>query len=186
MAQPSSPQRKRILDAAVAILAQKGQGGLTVRAVALESGFSTSGIYTWFGGKDGLLEAVYSEGFASFRTFIASADGESDVHTRMLRSADLYWQWAMAHPTHYLLMFAGVPGLFAPSHEEAVAAGLAYSDLVARVEAWRPADPEPNDTAHHIWATLHGYTMLQLAGPPTERQLAFERYQGGVQRLLAV
>ena len=31
----SSPQRQRVLDAAVAILGEKGQAGLTVRAVAV-------------------------------------------------------------------------------------------------------------------------------------------------------
>ena len=184
MAEPSSPQRQRILDAAVAVLAQKGQGGLTVRTVALKAGYSTSGIYTWFGGKDGLLEAIYSDGFASFRAHIATADTEPDPRTRLVRSAELYWRWALANPTHYLLMFAGVPGLFAPSHEEAVKAGFAYDDLVARVEALHGTAVDPHETAHHVWATLHGYTMLQLAGPPAEPQEAFERFQRGVERLI--
>lgn len=182
MTEASSPQRQRILEAAVAILAAKGQGGLTVRAVATASGFSTTGVYTWFGGKDGLLEAIYSDGFTSFRAHIAAADSDPDPRARLVRSAELYWQWALANPTHYLLMFAGVPGLFSPSAEAVANAQLAYDDLVWRIEAFTSADPD--ESAHHFWSTLHGYTMLQLAGPAIDPQLGFERYQRGVSRLV--
>lgn len=173
-----SPQRQRILDSAVAILAEKGQAGLTVRAVAVASKFSTTGIYTWFGGKDGLLEAIYRDGFARFRAFIAEADSIADSRERLQVAGERYWQWALSNSTHYLLMFAGVPALFAPSAEAVAEADLSYADLVARTAAHTD-----DDVAHHMWASLHGYAMLQIAVPADE-DVAFERLQQGLGRML--
>lgn len=174
----SSPQRQRILDSAVAILAEKGQIGLTVRAVAVASGYSTTGIYTWFGGKDGLLEAIYRDGFSRFRDFIAEADSLSEPRERLQAAGERYWQWALANSTHYLLMFAGVPTLFTPSPEAAAEADLSFTDLVTRSAAFTS-----DDVAHHIWATLHGYTMLQIAMPAAEAQ-SFDRLREGLARML--
>ena len=175
----SSPQRQRILDSAVTILAEKGQSALTVRAVAEASNFSTSGIYTWFGGKDGLLEAIYSDGFARFRASVAQADSDPSPRTRLHRSGELYWEWALANPTHYLLMFAGLPSAFELSEQAVHDAELAFHDLEARVAAFTH-----EDVAHHIWATLHGYAMLQIAIPQPDAQHAAAQMKGGLERLL--
>ena len=175
----SSPQRQRILDAAVAILAQHGQSGLTVRAVATASDFSTTGIYTWFGGKDGLLEAIYTDGFARFRADLAEADTELDPRRRLLLSGERYWDWALANPTHYLLMFSGVPSAFTPSAAAVHDAGLAFVDLVERVAA-----VTSEDVAHHFWATLHGYAMLQISCAPGEEAESLARMQSGLRRAL--
>jgi AcrR family transcriptional regulator len=175
----SSPQRQRILESAVEILATQGQSGLNVRAVAAASGFSTTGIYTWFGGKEGLLEAIYADGFTHFRAFVASADSDPDAASRLRRACELYWEWALGHPTHYLLMFAGVPSAFAPSASASAIADESFDDHLRRIQA-----VTDDDCAHHIWATLHGYAMLQIAMPNTELPEAIERFQGGLDRLL--
>jgi AcrR family transcriptional regulator len=176
----NSPQRQRILEAAVAILADRGEAALTVRAVAVASDFSTTGIYTWFGGKEGLLEAIYRDGFARFRAFVAEADVTPDPRERLRLSGERYWNWALANRTHYLLMFAGVPSRFTPSAEAVAEADLSFADLVQRTAAYTR-----DDAAHHIWATLHGYTMLQLSGASGEQNDAFARLQSGIERTLA-
>lgn len=175
----SSPQRQRILDAAVAILASTGQSGLTVRAVSVASNFSTTGIYTWFGSKDGLLEAIYSDGFARFRAYLAEGDADPSPRSRLYNSGMRYWEWAIANPTHYLLMFAGVPSSFTPSDEAVAAAELAFTDLVERTSAYTD-----EDFAHHIWATLHGYAMLQIAIPRGEPEWFEAQMRLGLERLL--
>jgi AcrR family transcriptional regulator len=65
--------RARILDAALRLLADEGHAALTVRRVATEAGCSTIGVYTWFGGKDGLIDALWTEGFASFAAALRRA-----------------------------------------------------------------------------------------------------------------
>lgn len=174
----SSPQRQRILDSAVAILAETGQSGLTVRAVAVASKYSTTGIYTWFGSKDGLLEAIFSDGFARFRAYVAEADSDPSPRARLYNGAIRYWEWALANPTHYLLMFAGVPSAFTPSEEAQDAAALAFEDHVKRIAAFTD-----EDVAHHFWATVHGYCMLQIA-IPEDPDLADANLRLGLERLL--
>ncbi|MEV5556044.1 TetR/AcrR family transcriptional regulator [Nonomuraea wenchangensis] len=76
--------RTAILDTATHLLVTEGPGALTVRRIAGEAGCSTKVIYTLFGGKDGLVEALWLEGFARFerrlRAAPKSARGERPLH----------------------------------------------------------------------------------------------------------
>ncbi|GAA1708061.1 TetR/AcrR family transcriptional regulator [Nonomuraea bangladeshensis] len=76
--------RTAILDTATHLLVTEGPGALTVRRIAGEAGCSTKVIYTLFGGKDGLVEALWLEGFARFerrlRAAPKSARGERRLH----------------------------------------------------------------------------------------------------------
>ena len=58
--------RSAILEAALEILKAQGHEALTVRKVAERAGCSTIGVYTWFGGKDGLVDAILIDGFRAF------------------------------------------------------------------------------------------------------------------------
>ncbi|MFD0660124.1 TetR/AcrR family transcriptional regulator [Thermocatellispora tengchongensis] len=51
--------RTAILDAAIRLLADEGPAALTVRRISGDVGCSTKVIYTMFGGKDGLVEALW-------------------------------------------------------------------------------------------------------------------------------
>lgn len=161
--QPPPEQRQRILDAALALLGHDGAAGLTVRNVAAAAGCSTTGVYTYFGGKDGLIDAIFIEGFDSFDEALNLDDG--DIHT----AGWAYRQWALAHRTHYLVMFASaVPG-YVPSPEAQDRATASFDALVHRVGATAAVpDEEARTLAVHLWATVHGYVMLEMLGmfPP--------------------
>ena len=55
-----------LVRAALTVLQRDGAAALTVRNITAEAGCSTTGIYTYFGGKQGLVEAIFVEGFESF------------------------------------------------------------------------------------------------------------------------
>ncbi|MEM6604761.1 MAG: TetR family transcriptional regulator, partial [Pseudomonadota bacterium] len=55
--------KERILLAASKLLASGGLASLSVRAIATEAGLSTIAIYSHFQGKQGVLDALYIEGF---------------------------------------------------------------------------------------------------------------------------
>ncbi|SEH03569.1 regulatory protein, tetR family [Nonomuraea solani] len=59
--------RQDLLDAALRILRDQGALYLTLRRVADAAGTSTMGIYTCFGGRTALLEAIYEHGFRLLR-----------------------------------------------------------------------------------------------------------------------
>src|SRR5207248_521667 len=63
MARSGDEQSRAILGAASRILSEEGAGALTVRRIASEAGCSTMGLYSRFGGKDGVVDELYVEGF---------------------------------------------------------------------------------------------------------------------------
>lgn len=154
-------QRARILASALDVLRTQGASGLTVRAVAKGAGCSTTGVYTWFGGKQGLVEAIFVDGFRSFDAALVAGFAAGDD----LVAAASYRDWALANPTQYLVMFGGaVPG-FEPGDDAKAVADVAFAHLVEWVAGRRDlGGAEARHEAMRVWATVHGYVMLELAG----------------------
>jgi AcrR family transcriptional regulator len=156
--------KSAILASALAILTSGT--ALTVRNVAAGANCSTTGVYTWFGGKNGLIEALFIEGFESFDTAIYA-------HQDFLAACHAYRTWAIDHPTHYKIMFGSIVSDFEPSDAAMARALSSYAGVVDMTRQIVPAntsDAEVERRAYHVWATIHGYTMLELVGmrPPTD------------------
>jgi AcrR family transcriptional regulator len=175
--------RHAILEAALSILTAQGHHALTVRRVASEAGCSTIGVYTWFGGKDGLVDALWIEAFSGFGEALRKARPRPGPLGRLRAQAFAYRKWALSHPSHYQLLFFNVIPDHEPSAEALTAALGAYSVLLSAVEEGRDRlelrvhDMEA--VAHVCWATVHGLVSLQLAqaAPPgrTETELFNKR-----------
>lgn len=146
-----------LLDAALAILREEGAPGLTVRNVTARAGCSTSAIYTHFGGKHGLVEEIYLDGFESFDRHVSDclAGGLQDAGAA-------YRAWALANPTHYLVMWGRAVPDFEPSPAAQERAFRSFQMLIDAFAAHGATDPVP--AAYHAWATMHGYVMLELVG----------------------
>jgi len=148
--------RDRLVSAALAVLRRDGAAALTVRNITTEAGCSTTGIYTYFGGKNGLVEAIFLEGFASFDAAVAEPLGTGDVAEAGRR----YRQWALDHPTHYLVMFGRAVPDYEPSE---LALARAYESFGHLVEAARQVSPvDAERRAYHAFATMHGFVMLEM------------------------
>jgi AcrR family transcriptional regulator len=179
---PVPDQRRAILDAALVVLARDGEAAFTVRRIAEEAGCSTTGVYTWFGGKAGLVDAIFIEGFESFDTALAPAYEADDLAA----SGRAYRRWALANPTHFLVMFGRAVPDFRPG-DAALARGYeSFLRLVAHVHAVRPdlTDGEAFDWAYHVNATVHGYVLTELTGMSTAPQRAEELYELGLARTI--
>src|SRR5213593_1841393 len=102
MAQQSSDGngRQAILDAALGLLRDEGPEALRVRRVAAAAGCSTMGVYTHFGRKDGLTEAVWLDGFRRFGAALTAVPAGGDPLVRVRRLLLAYRQWALAHSTY--------------------------------------------------------------------------------------
>lgn len=152
-----TPMQATLLDAALAILRDAGAAALTVRNVTAAAGCSTSAIYTHFGGKHGLVEAIYLDGFESFDRHVSNC-----LAGDLAAAGAAYRAWALANPTHYLVMWGRAVPDFEPSDP---ARRRAYRSFEMLVDAWRTAGAtQPLQSAYHAWATMHGYVMLELAG----------------------
>jgi AcrR family transcriptional regulator len=160
-------QRRVVLDAASNILEAQGPDALTMRRIAGEVGCSTSVLYTMFGGKSGVAEALWLEGFERLRVALAAVDDDDQLR-RLAAMGRAYRANARANPAYYSVMFARpIPG-FEPS-PEAYSESLRPLQLVvdavadcAAAGVFRRVDPA--HVARVLWAAAHGAVSLELAG----------------------
>src|SRR5215207_1752375 len=88
--------RRALLDAASGLLLEEGPGALTMRRVAGAVGCSTTVLYTMFGGKEGLADALYREGFERLRRRLEAVDGDPGPQARLGALAHAYRDSALA------------------------------------------------------------------------------------------
>jgi AcrR family transcriptional regulator len=153
-----------LVRAALTVLQRDGAAALTVRNITAEAGCSTTGIYTYFGGKHGLVEAIFVEGFESFDRTVQPQLLAGDLPA----AGRAYRQWALANPTQYMVMFGRAVPDFVPSPEAQQRALQSFGDLAGAIARVAPGN-DYVERAYHVFATVHGYVMLELAGmgPPT-------------------
>lgn len=160
-------QRRVILDAASRILETADPDALTMRRIARDVGSSTSVVYTMFGSKAGVAEALWLEGFERLHRALAAVD-DTDPRVRLRNMGLAYRANALENHAYYSIMFARpIPG-FQPS-PEAYAQSLRPLQLLVDAVAeciaagwFREVDPA--HAARVLWAATHGAVSLELAG----------------------
>ncbi|MFC4007441.1 TetR/AcrR family transcriptional regulator [Nonomuraea purpurea] len=160
--------RAAILDAATHLLVTEGPAALTVRRISGEVGCSTKVIYTLFGGKDGLIQALWLEGFARFERWLLAVRPVADPLAYLRAGLDAYRAYALAEPDYYRVMFEGaVPG-FRPGSAAVEAARRAFDLLVRGVGRCLEAGVLRGGTAKEIadvlWMAVHGAVSLEISG----------------------
>lgn len=167
MARTRDEQGRRILEAANELLSEEGASALSVRRIAAAAGCSTMGLYSRFGGKDGVVDELYAEGFERLVTAMQANPITDDPLADLRRGAACYRDTALANATHYMVMFGGaVPG-FVPSEASHALAHQAFGGLVAKVARCTDAGlfgGAPDKIAEIMWGSIHGLVMLELVG----------------------
>jgi AcrR family transcriptional regulator len=163
---PSNQIGPDVLRAALAILDEVGPDGFTVRAIAQRAGVAPMAIYNHFEGVNGVLEALWIEGFDTLRQAITfeSASAEDDL----LRAGRGYRTFALEHQGLYTVMFMHRFRNFEPSPQAARIAAQTYETLVVKVERCQSLGlfdrAQASDAAQVIWSACHGYVSLELLG----------------------
>ncbi|MGW0482187.1 TetR/AcrR family transcriptional regulator [Nonomuraea sp. NPDC003214] len=159
--------RAAILDTATHLLVTEGPAALTVRRISGEAGCSTKVIYTLFGGKDGLAEALWLEGFARFEQRLLSVPGDGPLE-RLQVGITAYRAYALDQPDYYRAMFMGALSRFEPGADAAHAARRTFDLLVTWVQQCLdtgllrgPAAVEISDV---LWMAMHGAVSLEISG----------------------
>lgn len=163
-----SAVRATVLDAATHLLVSEGATALTVRRISAQMGCSTKVIYTMFGGKDGLIEALWLEGFARFERCLLEVPMRGDPLEHVLDLGQAYRAYAIAEPEYYKVMFQGaIPG-FEASAQAKIEARASFDITVAAVadclRAGRLAGGEPREIADLLWMAVHGAVSLEISG----------------------
>ena len=166
------PRRREVVEVAARLLAEDGPHGLSLRRIAAEAGGSTQLVYTLFGGKQGLANALYREGFTrladDIRDALAAAPAAPDPE-RVVALGRAYLAFARREPAFFSVMFGRAIPDFTPTRSTRTAGRLCtFGQLVALTHecleagtlVGRPAD----DLARMCWATAHGLASLEVAG----------------------
>ncbi|KUJ64506.1 TetR family transcriptional regulator [Streptomyces albus subsp. albus] len=160
--------RTTILDCAINLLVTEGPAALTMRRIAADIGSSTKVLYTMFGGKEGLIDALYREGFARLRRVQEQVPRTNDPLTHLTNLGTAYREHALAEPAYYRVMFEQpVPG-YQPSAEALAVAETAFDASAAAVAAcmaagiFQPGDAR--EVSKIFWAASHGAVSLEIAG----------------------
>jgi AcrR family transcriptional regulator len=178
------------VDEALRTIQTHGVEHLTLRTVGERLGVSRSALYRHFADKQSLLATVGKEGFRMLRQAIADAwerNGRGRAGFQAMGKA--YVQFAVAHPSHYRVMFGGFLESAAKDDHLVAEAGAAFQVLVdALVEQQNAGDIRRDDPllmARFVWALVHGTAMLVIDGQLAEAAQieALEHY--GLERLEA-
>jgi AcrR family transcriptional regulator len=157
----SAGTRRAILRAAETLLGRGGPDALSIRELCARAGVTAPTVYHHFGDKDGLIAEAVGACFAEFDRAIAADGARRDPIEALRRAGARYVAYAVAHPTHYRLLFARRPDRPLPS---ALASYERLRRLVAAVgDAGRLAVPV-EDAAQAVWAAMHGTASLAIAG----------------------
>ncbi|WP_143965897.1 TetR/AcrR family transcriptional regulator [Gordonia zhaorongruii] len=166
--------RTSLVAAGRRIVERDGASALTVRAVATEAGVAPMGVYNHFAGKDGLISAVATDGFAAFGDAIAQTD--ADAVDRLRNSGMAYRRFALANPAMYGLMFDGhsAPDPLVAENAFSVITDIIRYGQVAGVI--RSGDAQA--LASHTWAAVHGAVSLEITAPRPSDADPAEIYDG--------
>jgi len=187
--------RRALLLEAVRTIHAEGAAALTLRGVGDRLGVSRTALYRHFADKQALLDEVAAEGFRMLRAALHEAWG-SGGRAGFDAMGMAYVHFALAHPSHYRVMFGGLAAKHEAraadaegADESADAFQVLVEAIVAEQEAGRFRRDDPQALALYIWSMVHGVAMLALDGllpppmtPDALARLAIARLHGGIDR----
>ena len=166
------PVRTALLDAARRVLAAEGPTALTVRRIAAEAGMSTMNVYSRFGGKDGVVDELFAEGFLRLGDAMRAVAVTGDAMADLRAAGRAYRAFALEHPTSYAVMFQRPIPEYEPSRQSSeIAQGTlaVLADLLERaMDAGALERGDRLRTAAAVWASCHGVVSLELSNSDPE------------------
>ncbi|WP_129791133.1 TetR/AcrR family transcriptional regulator [Sphingosinicella sp. CPCC 101087] len=159
--------RQALIEAAEAVIAERGVDGFSLRETARRAGVSPAAPAHHFGDARGLLTALATEAFRRFGDSLAAAD-VGETRTERLRSQGMaYVRFALAERAKFDLMWRyGLVDGDDPDLREAGRRAFAVLDEAARGRSERKTDSLDPAVAPSIasWSMVHGFARLALDG----------------------
>jgi AcrR family transcriptional regulator len=155
-----------LFEAARNIFLTEGLPGLSVRRVAEQAGCTTMAVYSRFGGKDGIVAALFDEGFERLAEAQRAVDPALPPRQRVTELCRAYLETARRFPHHYALMLGHFSGEHTPSMESSVKALATLEYLIDAVSAGlkRTDVAAAPGIAHSLFALCHGWASLERTG----------------------
>jgi AcrR family transcriptional regulator len=161
--------RTALLVAAEGLVHEHGPAAVSIRTVAEAAGTSTRAVYSLFGSKAGLLEALATQLFRMLTAAIEAAPRTDDpVADVVTASTEGFRRIALEHPSLYSLVFLRVVPDLELGPEHTTVAMTTFAQLVAlleRVKATRGlGERSAEDAAQAVHALTEGLATVELRG----------------------
>jgi AcrR family transcriptional regulator len=160
--------RRAILDAARALIVERGIAGVTLREIARRVDYSPAGIYEYFGSLGEIVVALSEEGFALFGTYLARVPTALPPAERLVELGLAYLAFAQQHPEEFQLIFTNFTSrllTLEELRERSPTFGMLVRAVADGIDAGVFKSREGyglDEMAYHCWATVHGLAMLRV------------------------
>ncbi|MGB3555588.1 MAG: TetR/AcrR family transcriptional regulator [Jannaschia sp.] len=164
--------RQALVDAALALIEEKGPTGWTLSEAAKTAGVTPAAVYRHFEGREDLIIECALQGHEIFGDLMEYAfeTGQPSALAAFEATGRAYLAFARKHPGHYMAMFeSGLSRHATPELSRAVARSRgvlerAAEDLSRHIPEGRR--PPAAMVSAHIWAMSHGVVELFGRGTP--------------------
>jgi AcrR family transcriptional regulator len=161
--------RELLRAAAERIVAEEGLGGLSVRAVADAAGTTTRAVYSTFGSKDGLVDALARTAFDFLHTEIEKLPKTEDPINDLIDMAiKVFRRLALEHPVLYRISFQRIAPALRAGPEVTAARQRAFAQLQDRIRRLERAGLLGRTSLHDatvaIEAMMEGLANAELRG----------------------
>jgi AcrR family transcriptional regulator len=165
--QRTAELRDRVLQVAVAILADEGVGGFTTRKVARQAETSPPAVYELFGDRAGLVREMFFEGFRMLRRHFDRLRETGDPRADLVRVVEALRAFVRENAVLAEVMFSRPFADFDPGPLELEAGSGVRLFVVGRVRRCIDAGVlagDPTDIAHVLVSLAQGLAATELAG----------------------
>jgi AcrR family transcriptional regulator len=169
--------REALVDAALALIGEKGPAGFTIAEAARLAGVSPGAPYRHFRDAEALLAEVALRGFQRFTAALLRAwnNGRPDLLRAFEVLGHAYLSFARSEPAYYAAMFEA--RIDRDAYPELAAAGeQAFAVLRQAAEALCATLPQATRppalmVALHVWSLSHGIASLFARGDRGRRRV---------------
>lgn len=155
--------RQEILQACWRLAAEHGLSGFTLRQVAAAVGIRAPSLYSYFGAKNDMYDAMFRSAAGDFAATMAAVPERGDTRRRLRAGARAYLRFCVEDPVRYQLLFQRtLPGV-EPSAQAYAPAVAAYERMrisFAQLGIGQQRHPD-------LWAAMMtGMAAQQLSNDP--------------------
>lgn len=164
--------KQEIINTAFELVITKGADKLSLREVARNVGYkSPAGLYEYFDGKDGLIEAVCFEADSRFMAHLAMIDSNQPIRDYIVALGVAYIQFARQHSQQFQFLFdnqttradeAMVMEIIESGQDNAFALVYRAIERAVNEGVLEPVDGlTAFEMTYCLWALAHGCATLQ-------------------------
>ncbi|MEX1178281.1 MAG: TetR/AcrR family transcriptional regulator [Nitriliruptor sp.] len=155
--------REDILRAATELARQHGIAELSLRDLASAVGMKAPSLYSYFGSKAAIFDALFAAGYREFDARLAALAATGSVRDDLATVLRAYVGFCTEDLPRYQLMFTRVLPGWEPSDEAYAVSRASYDRFVARFAELGITDPAALD----LWTAISaGFAAQQVANDP--------------------